>query len=122
MGITWRGELFTATHQKYRGRGKSSLKIGCKYCINYQPIIDPNDPTKKKIIITSTNHDHDKCLPEDEITHQSIIKKSHASFFGISDEVKKFIVYLIATSDARMDTSYIRKIVEKSLPEGMNVL
>jgi len=110
---------FLPPAKKHRGRGKSSLKIGCKYCINYQPINDPNDPTKKNIVIKSTNHYHDKCLPEDEITYQSIMKKSHASFFGISDEVKKFIVYLIATSDAGMDTSFIRKIAEKSLPEGL---
>ena len=105
--------------KKSRGKGKSSLKLGCQYRIKFQPI-DQSAP-KGPIKITGGVHTHDKCEPVNPITYQSIIKKSHSNFFGISDEVKKFIAYMIANSDVSTDPSTIRRIAEKSLPPGITL-
>ena len=105
----------TRGHGK-RGEGKSSLKVGCSFKINFQPI-DQNEKNGQ-VKITSASHKHDLCEPCNPETYPVIMKKSHSSFHDISHGTKVFLAYLLYRNPTT-DSRTIRNLAEQSLPKGI---
>jgi hypothetical protein len=109
--------------KRSRGPSTSTLKHGCKYKINFQPVKNEDNSKNSAglVKITSTNHCHNACVPTDPVNYQAIVQKSRNPFVDISDQIKMEMAWLIYSTEGKVEPTMLRLVAERSLPKGMTL-